>query len=72
MGGRTYNYRVLNVDSKTNVDGYAAVGGDIGFGPIGLRVEGRDYVSQFKPLTGSGDTKTRNDIGVAFGVTYRF
>ena len=72
VGGRTYNYRVLNVDSKTNVDGYAAVGGDIGFGPIGLRVEGRDYVSQFKPLTGSGDTKTRNDIGVAFGVTYRF
>jgi hypothetical protein len=72
IGGRTYNYRDLDVDSKTNVDGYAAVGGDVGFGPIGLRIEGRDYVSQFKPLTGSGETKTRNDVGVAFGLTYRF
>ena len=72
IGGRTYNYRDLDVDSKTNVDGYAAVGGDVGFGPIGLRIEGRDYVSQFKPLTGSGETKTRNDVGVAVGLTYRF
>ena len=72
VGGRTYDYRDLNVGSKTNFDGYAAVGGDVGFGPVGLRIEGRDYVSQFKPLTGSGDTKTRNDIGLALGVTYRF
>ena len=72
LGGRTYNYRDLDVDSKTNFDGYAALGGDIGFGPLGLRIEGRDYVSQFKPLTGSGDTKTRNDIGVTVGVSYRF
>ena len=72
LGGRTYNYRDLDVDSKSNFDGYAALGSDVGFGPIGFRIEGRDYVSQFKPLTGSGDTKTRNDIGLAFGVTYRF
>ena len=72
LGGRTYNYRDLDVDSKTNFDGYAALGGDLGFGALALRIEGRDYVSQFKPLTGSGDTKTRNDIGVALGVSYRF
>lgn len=72
VGGRTYNYRDLDVASKTNFDGYAALGGEVGVGPIGLRVEGRDYVSQFKPLTGSGDTKTRNDIGLAFGLSYRF
>jgi hypothetical protein len=72
LGGRTYNYRDLDVDSKTNFDGYGALGGDIGFGPIGLRIEARDYVSQFKPLTGSGDTKTRNDIGIAAGLSYRF
>ena len=72
VGGRTYDYRDLDVGAKSNVDGYAALGGDIGFGPIGFRIEGRDYVSQFKPLTGSGDTKTRNDIGIAFGVAYRF
>jgi hypothetical protein len=72
LGGRTYNYRDLDVDSKTNFDGYGAVGGDLGFGPIAIRIEGRDYVSQFKPLTGGGDTKTRNDIGLAAGISYRF
>ena len=72
IGGRTYNYRDLDVDSKTNFDGYGALGGDIGFGPIGFRIEARDYVSQFKPLTGGGDTKTRNDIGLAAGLSYRF
>lgn len=71
-GGRTYSYRDLSVDSKTNFDGYGALGGDVGFGPIAFRIEGRDYVSQFKPLTGSGSTKTRNDIGLAFGIAYRF
>ena len=72
VGGRTYSYRDLDVDSKTNVAGYGALGGDIGFGPVGLRVEARDYVSQFKPLTAGGDTKTRNDVGVTMGITYRF
>lgn len=72
LGGRTYDYRNLDVSSKTNFDGYGAVGGDLGFGPIGFRIEARDYVSQFKPLTGSGPTKTRNDIGLAAGVAYRF
>jgi len=70
-GGRTYNYRDLDVDSKTNVAGYGTLGGEIGFGRIGLRVEGRDYVSQFKPFDG-GDSKTRNDVTVAAGLTLRF
>jgi hypothetical protein len=70
-GGRTYNYRDLDVDSKTNVAGYGTLGGEIGFGRIGLRIEGRDYVSQFKPFEG-GDSKTRNDVTVAAGLTLRF
>lgn len=70
-GGRTYNYRDLNVDSKTNVAGFGTLGGELGFGRIGLRVEGRDYVSQFKSFTG-GDSKTRNDVTVAAGLTLRF
>jgi len=72
VGGRTYSYRDLDVSSKSNVDGYGALGGDIGFGPVALRIEARDYVSQFKPLVGGGDTKTRNDIGLAAGLSYRF
>jgi hypothetical protein len=72
LGGRTYSYRDLDVDNKTNFDGYGAVGGDIGFGSVALRIEARDYVSQFKPLIGGGDTKTRNDIAIAAGIAYRF
>lgn len=72
VGGRTYDYRDLDVSSKTNFDGYGAVGGDLGFGPIALRIEARDYVSQFKPLSGTGSTETRNDIGLAAGLAYRF
>ena len=70
-GGRTYNYRDLDVDSKTNFAGYGVLGGEIGFGRIGWRLEGRDYVSQFKPFQG-GDSKTRNDVTVATGLTLKF
>lgn len=70
-GGRTYNYRDLDVDSKTNIAGFGTLGGELGYGRIGLRVEGRDYVTQFKPFTG-GDSKTRNDVTVAAGLTLRF
>jgi Outer membrane protein beta-barrel domain len=72
LGGRTYSYRDLDVDSKSNFDGYGALGGELGFGRIGLRVEGRDYVSGFKPLTSTGDSQTRNDITLAAGLTVRF
>jgi hypothetical protein len=72
VGGRTYDYRDLDVDAKTNVAGYGALGGEFGFGQFGLRIEGRDYVSRFKPLTDGGDAKTRNDVAVAAGLTIRF
>jgi Outer membrane protein beta-barrel domain len=72
VGGRTYNYRDLDVGSKTDFDGYGALGGDLNFGQVGLRIEGRDYVSQFKPLTGTGDAKTRNDVALAAGLNVRF
>jgi hypothetical protein len=71
VGGRTYDYRDLDVDSKTNVAGYGALGAELGFGRTGVRFEARDYVSQFEPLSG-GDTKTRNDVTLAAGLTLRF
>jgi hypothetical protein len=70
-GGRTYDYRDLDVNAKTNFAGYGALGGEIGFGRIGWRIEGRDYVSQFKPFEG-GDSKSRNDVSVATGLTFKF
>ena len=74
IGGRTYDYRDLDdVDSKTNVAGYGALGGEFGFGRLGLRVEARDYVSRFESLTDEdADAKTRNDVTLAAGLTVRF
>src|SRR4051812_34748035 len=34
IGERTYNYRDLRVDAKTNVDGYGALGVDVGAGRV--------------------------------------
>jgi hypothetical protein len=72
IGGRTYSNRDVDVRSTSDVDGYVALGSDFGIGVVGVRIEGRDYVSNFKPLTGSGDSKTRNDIGLFVGLAYRF
>jgi hypothetical protein len=49
-----------------------ALGGDCGLGVLGVRIEARDYVANCKPLTGSGDSKTRNDVGLLAGLAYRF
>ena len=73
VGGRTYDYRDLDdVDAKTNIAGYGALGRELGFGRFGLRLEARDYVSRFEPLDEDGDAKTRNDVTVAAGLTVRF
>jgi len=38
-----------------------------------VRVEGRDYVSQFKPLTGSGDRQElATTSGLFVGLAYSF
>jgi len=71
-GGRTYSYRNLNVGSTTDGDGYGSVGAELDFGRLGVRVEGRDYISQFRPLGGqSGPTTNRNDVGVTGGLSVR-
>ena len=70
-GARTYDYRDLDVSAKTNFAGYGVLGGELGFGRIGWRLEARDYVSQFKPFDG-GDSKTRNDVTLATGLTLKF
>lgn len=71
-GGRTYSYRDLDIESKTNFAGYGALGVDIDAGPLSVRLEARDYVSRFQPLTGGGDTKTRNDVALFTGLGIRF
>ena len=61
-GVRSYNYRKLDVDARHNLAGYGSVGGELGIGRVGLRVEVRDYATGFKPLVGSGRSRSRNDV----------
>jgi hypothetical protein len=61
-GMRSYNYRKLNVDATHNLAGYAAAGGEMGIGRVGVRVEARDYVAGFRPLVGTGTSVARNDV----------
>ena len=70
LGARSYNYRKLDVDATHNLAGYVGAGGEVGFGRIGLRLEVRDYVAGFKPLTGVGSAETRNDVVIMGGVRF--
>ncbi|MEO7359653.1 MAG: hypothetical protein ABI120_04945 [Gemmatimonadaceae bacterium] len=69
-GLRSYNYRKLNVGATNNIAGYAATGGELGFGRVGLRIEVRDYVAGFKPLVGAGKSDQRNDLVMMAGVRF--
>lgn len=67
-GARSYNYRALDVDATNNLAAYGAVGGELGVGRVGLRVEVRDYATGFKPLAGVGRSDTRNDMVLMVGL----
>jgi hypothetical protein len=69
-GARSYNYRKLDLDATHNLAGYGAVGGELGMGRVGLRLEVRDYVAGFKPLAGAGRADTRNDVVMMVGVRF--
>jgi hypothetical protein len=61
-GARSYNYRKLDVDATNNLAGYAAAGGELGMGRVGIRLEVRDYATGFRPLVGAGKSDRRNDV----------
>jgi hypothetical protein len=69
-GARSYNYRSLDVDATHNIAGYGTVGGELGIGRVGLRLEVRDYVAGFKPLAGGGSSSTRNDVVATVGLRF--
>ncbi len=70
VGGRSYNYRALDLDATHNVAAYATVGGEAGVGRLRLRLEVRDYVAGFKPLGGNGVSSTHNDVVAMFGLSF--
>lgn len=69
-GARSYNYRSLPVNATHNLAAYGGVGGELRKGRLGLRLEGRDYVTGFKPLDGRGPSAARNDLVVMAGLSF--
>jgi hypothetical protein len=69
-GGRSYNYRSLAIDATHNLAAYAAMGGEIAVPHVRLRLEVRDNVAGFKPLSGSGRSETANDLVAMLGVRF--
>ena len=72
-GAQSYNYRSLKLDATHNVAGYGTIGGEAGLRRVRLRLEIRDYVSGFKPVSGIGESRTHNDVVfmAAFRITKR-
>jgi outer membrane protein W len=70
VGARSYNYRKLDVDATTNLAAYGAVGGELGVGRVGLRLEVRDYATGFRPLLGGGRSVARNDLVLMAGLRF--
>lgn len=69
-GGRSYNYRKLDVDATHNVAAYGSIGGELGVRRVRVRLEARDYVAGFKPLIGGGASRTGNDVIVMAGLRF--
>ena len=66
-GGRSYNYRSLDVDATHNLAAYGSVGGELGYRRIRFRLEARDYLTGFKPMMANGASGRRNDVSVMAG-----
>jgi hypothetical protein len=69
-GARSYDYRKGTADATHNLAGYGAVGGELGIGRVGLRLELRDYATGFKSLAGGGTSVTRNDAVMMIGMRF--
>jgi hypothetical protein len=71
-GARTYDYKDLDMASKTYGAAYGALGAEVGYDMLGVRFEARDYVSRFRPLSASsGSWDYRNDLTLSVGLNLR-
>ena len=72
-GARTYDYKNMTGESKTYMSGYGALGAEVGYDLLGVRIEARDYVSRFKPLIGPvpSNWDYRNDMTLSAALNLR-
>ena len=72
IGMRSYSFKGAGLSDETCGSGYVAMGSELQLRKLALRLEGRDNVFCYRsPLAGVA-SKTRNDVGLAFGRAYHF
>lgn len=67
-GVQVADHRRLDLATSTQVAGYAAIGGHLGVGRLGIRLEVRDYVTGFRAVLGAPGA-SRNDVVVMASVS---
>jgi hypothetical protein len=70
VGARTYAYQAATLFDRTCTAGYGALGTEFQLARTALRLEARHNVFRFKSPMAGVSAKTRNDIGLAFGIAY--
>lgn len=71
-GGRTYTYAAEQLNNKTCLAGYGALGTEFQLGRTAIRLEGRDNIFCYKSPIEGMTSKTRNDVGIMLGLAYHF
>jgi hypothetical protein len=69
VGGRTFDFKMADLDTKTYFTGYGALGAEFQMEKVALRIEGRDYLYQSDKIGNEGK-KTRNDLMLMTGIAY--
>jgi hypothetical protein len=72
LGARTYTYKSNSFSNQTCAAGYGALGSEFQYDRIALRLEARDNVFCYRSPIAGVASKTRNDVGLAFGFAYHF
>jgi len=71
-GARTYLFAADQLNDKTCLAGYGALGSEFQLGRTAFRFEARDNVFCYRsPIVGV-ESKTRNDVSLALGIAYHF
>ncbi len=72
LGGRTYVDHGNGDHKEITWGGYGALGTEFQLDRFAVRIEGRDYVTRFRGLTGDDKAKARNDLTFATGVAFHW
>jgi len=72
LGARTYAYKAAGLSDRTCAAGYGAVGSEFQLEKVAFRLEARDNVFCYRAPIAGVTSKTRNDLGLAFGLAYHF